>query len=566
MSSYNKSNFTSLTQSFKVTAPDGVAGIYVSKIELFLKSKSDSLGLQLFLSGQTGGFPDLTKVIPGSLVTLDPEDIVVSSDGTAATTFTFSRLIYLSSSQSYNFTVKPVGNSPDYEIWVGELGKRDIANDKPIGAAPLVETAYYSGNKERWAELINQDVKFKLYRAKFNKRAGTASLRNKNTEILRMYNLSLGDGVTNLHPGIKVFAWANGYVNPSTYGTIAKYDSTNKVLFLKDSSGNFVANSDIAFVTTGVKENDPSSNSSGLLGIGRIESTTNSGLYNFPIHSVVPKLGAITPPLTSTTLQYIGATYNGTKYVQGTLISVDNGSETEFVDRTRYLLGETEERSVANEFRTGTPSTNSSLIIKATLQTENDYTSPIIDLDDNNVVIIRNIINNSTTNEHTNNGSAKARYISKIVTLEDGMEAEDLKVYVNAYKPAKTELHVYAKIWADGDPQRFEDKVWSKLTYENPAAVRNANKPDEYLEYVYSFAANSTLAGNVFAAYQTNNSTPAAYLSANSTGGTVGGELWGGTDGDKFKKFAIKIVLTAESGFEYLAPKVNDLRVIALQV
>jgi len=566
MSSYNTSKFTSLTQSFKVITPTGVPGMFVSKIELFLKAKSDSLGLQLFVSRQTGGLPDLTKIVPGSLVTVDPEDISTSTDGTVGTSFTFSKLLYLESGESYNFTVKPVGSSPDYEIWVGELGGRDLSTDKPIGSNPLVENAYYSGNNERWAELVNQDVKFKLYRAKFNKNIGTASLRNKSAEILKMYNLSLINGLNVLTPGTKVFGWANGYVNSAIYGTVSSHDATNNVLFLKNSSGNFQGNTDIAFVQTGVSENNPSSNSSGLLGVGRIESNTNLGLYSFFVHALAPKLGIKDIQSTKTTLDYIGAVYNGTKFVQGPSKTVTNGQETEFVDRPRFLLGKTNEESVINEFRTGRPSTNSSLIIKATLEAENDFVSPVIDLEDNDVVILRNIINNDTTDEHTNTGAAKARYISKTITLEDGMEAEDLRVYITANKPAKTELHVYAKIWADGDPQRFEDKVWSKLTYEVPGAVRNTNKPDEYLEYVYSFAANSTLAGNVFAAYQTDNSTPVAYLSANSTGGTVGGELWGGTGGDKFKKFAIKIVMTAEPGYGYLAPKVNDLRVIALQV
>jgi hypothetical protein len=60
------------------------------------------------------------------------------------------------------------------------------------------------------------------------------------------------------------------------------------------------------------------------------------------------------------------------------------------------------------------------------------------------------------------------------------------------------------------------------------------------------------------------------YSSANSTGGTTGGPIYGGTsisvNGEALKKFAVKIVLTSDSGVEHLYPKVNDLRVIALQI
>ena len=37
-------------------------------------------------------------------------------------------------------------------------------------------------------------------------------------------------------------------------------------------------------------------------------------------------------------------------------------------------------------------------------------------------------------------GNAKARYISRRVTLEDGFDAQDIKVWLNAYKPKDTDL------------------------------------------------------------------------------------------------------------------------------
>ena len=168
---------------------------------------------------------------------------------------------------------------------------------------------------------------------------------------------------------------------------------------------------------------------------------------------------------------------------------------------------------------------------------------------------------------HTRLGGADAKYISKIITLEDGMEAEDLKLYITANKPANTEIYVYTKIWNASDPQLFDDKVWSKMVIESSEVARNTNDPDEYLEYVYSFATTPTLAGNAFAAYQTNNTTPVVYYAANSTGGITNGPFYGGTGQDKvIKKFCVKLVLTSDSGKEYLYPKINDLRVKQLKI
>jgi len=559
--------YTSLTQTFKVSTPDGVPGVFVSKLGLFFKNKSDSLGVELFLVRLTNGIPDPSKAIAGSTIIVDPENITTSVDGTSETLFTFNQLVYLDSAESYGFVVRPIGNSPDYNIWVGELGKRDIADDKPIGSNPLVGTAYFSGNEEKYADLVNQDIKFRLYRAKFTPTSGTAALRNKNTEILKLYNFSSLLGKYDIRSGDQVYGWSNNAVNTAISATVQNLDLVNKILYLKNSSANFQANTDIAFVRT-ADESAPTANGSGILGLARVHNTANSGLYKFPIHAIAPKLGIKKLPLTNISLNVKSAVYNGTKYVQDTGATLENNIELEYKDQPRYLLGETDEQNAGNDFRTGTPSSNSSIVIQATLTTNSNFISPVINLNGkNSLVAIRNLINNNLTNEHTNAGSADAKYISKVITLEDEMEAEDLKIFITVNKPANTEIHVYTKIWNAADPDKFDDKVWSKMALEDPNKARNTNAPDEYLEYSYSFANTAALAGNAFAAYQSNNSVPVVYYSANSTGGTTGGPSYGGYGYDRvIKKFAVKIVMTADSGKEHLYPKINDLRVIAVQV
>lgn len=569
MSSVTK--YTSLSQTFRVTAPTGVPGVYVSKLGLYFKKKSGSLGIQAFLMKLTNGLPDQDKVIPGSLVTVDSENVKISDDGSEETLFVFPQLIYLNTGESYAFGVKPIGNSPDYDLWVGELGRRDVGTDKPIGSNPLVETAYYSGSQQRYADLINQDIKFILYRAKFTSTSGTAALRNNNTDVFTLYNISPVTGQLDVRAGDHVYLWSNSYVNTAVSGIVSKLDMVNNLLYIKNSTGNFTSNTSIAFVRTG-EENQPYSDSSGLLGVARIHNTANNGIYKYGYHGIAPKLGIKKVPFTNITLSYTGAKYNGTKYVQDDAKKVENGIELEFKDRTRYWLGESDERSSDNDFRTGVtssgkPCTNSSIVIEAEMTSDSNFISPVIDLAKNNVVLLRNLINANTTNEHAAGGGAKARYVSKVITLEDQMEAEDLKIYITANKPANTEVHVYTKIWNAADPESFDQKVWSKMALEQTADARNTNAPEEYLEYVYSFASDATLAGNALAAFQTSDTVPVTYYAANSTGGVTNGPFYGGTGYDRvIKKFAVKLVLTADSGNEYLYPKISDLRVIALQM
>ena len=562
--------YNSLTQTFRVTTPKGVPGIYVSKLGLYFKARSNSLGVQAYLVRTTNGLPDIDKIIPNSTVTLNAEDVDVSTDGTSETVFTFPQLIFLDTDESYGFVVQPIASSPDYVLWVGEQGSRDLSNDKPIGSNPLVERAFFSGNPERYADLVNQDLKFKLYRAKFTATNGTAALRNTNIDILSLYNISKISGRLDIRAGDHVYGFSNGYANTAVSGIIDTLDASNKLLFVSGSSGNFQANTDIVFVRTG-EEGEAFVVDSGIVGAARIDSVANSGLHKFSYQAIVPKLGISTVPATDLILNLKPTINNGAKYVQDTNKSILNNIEIEFNDSNKYYLGETDEKSAANDLTTGTtpsglPCSNSSLVIEATLYSESNFVSPVINLNKNNVILIHNLINSNTTNEHSRIGDANAKYISKVITLEDGMEAEDLKVYITANKPAGSNVHLYAKIWNASDSNLFDNKVWSKLAIESVDSARPSNAPGEYVEYMYSFANTASLAGNTFAAFQANNSVPVQYALANSIGGSSG-SIIGGYGHDKvIKKFAIKIVLTSDDGKEYLYPKINDLRVIALQV
>lgn len=73
------------------------------------------------------------------------------------------------------------------------------------------------------------------------------------------------------------------------------------------------------------------------------------------------------------------------------------------------------------------------------------------------------LINNDTENEHTNDGEAVTKYISKKLAFKEGNSAEDIRVICNAYRPTGTDFKVYAKILNEADPDAFDDKLWTEL-------------------------------------------------------------------------------------------------------
>jgi hypothetical protein len=133
-------------------------------------------------------------------------------------------------------------------------------------------------------------------------------------------------------------------------------------------------------------------------------------------------------------------------------------------------------------------------------------------------------------------GPAKARYISRRVTLNDGFDSGDIRLYMTAYKPAGSNIHVYVKLLSSSDPEIFDDKSWQLLTQLGNANFVSTNDFD-YRELVFAPGTDGFADNDI------------SYTSGNTIYTT-------------FKTFAVKIVMSGESSVD--VPKIRDLRVIAL--
>lgn len=133
-----------------------------------------------------------------------------------------------------------------------------------------------------------------------------------------------------------------------------------------------------------------------------------------------------------------------------------------------------------------------SMIITATLSSNSTLLTPTLDfIGDASLLTKSNIINSSAINEHKNNGLALSKSVSKPVTLSEGNDAEDITVYLTAYKPIGTNIIVYAKLLNAADGDKFEDKDWSVLRQVTDATLFSdtANQND-YKEYEFTLPTN----------------------------------------------------------------------------
>lgn len=121
-----------------------------------------------------------------------------------------------------------------------------------------------------------------------------------------------------------------------------------------------------------------------------------------------------------------------------------------------------------------------SLKLTYSLSSGSSFSSPLLNKQ-LSVNCFRNKIQSTVTGETGRTGTSTSKYVSRIIELKDGLDAEDIRVFIDAYKPANTYIDVYAKIISDTDTEEFIDKDWTLLSYTDETSnVRSssANKFD----------------------------------------------------------------------------------------
>ena len=144
-----------LAESFLIEA-DG--GLFLTSIDLFFKTKSATLPVSVEIRNMVNGYPGQT-VMPFSVVTLNPSDVNLSSDGSTATTFTFES-VYLEDKHEYCFVV--YSNSNDYECFISRMGETDLITGQTISGQPYaVHCSYLRTHQHGLAEQTD-DLKFHM--------------------------------------------------------------------------------------------------------------------------------------------------------------------------------------------------------------------------------------------------------------------------------------------------------------------------------------------------------------------------------------------------------------------
>jgi len=295
-----------LAQSFLV---EETGGIFLSKIDTYFFSK-DTAGLPVSMEirEMENGYP--SPNILGE-VTLIPDDVNVSSDATAVTTFTFDNPIYLKEYEEYCFVI--LTSSVEYRMWISTMGEIDI-NGNRITSQPYAGVLFKSQNASTWTANQLQDLKFNIYRAEFDTTSSSVyRFVPQNEDNSLTSNLGEDPIELNINSGyIKVNHENHGMHDPSSFVTISGVSSEQFGILgqdwtglpgdsfsIKDTSGdNSIRN--LFFNNNNINGNPPSSTNLSYIKINNsvysYDASQTSAINNgtFPI-TVTSKISGDTP-------------------------------------------------------------------------------------------------------------------------------------------------------------------------------------------------------------------------------------------------------------------------------
>ena len=512
---------------------------FITAVDLFFYSKPISgqtktgianPGVSVSICGvRADGTPDIKTASHIYSARVEYAGIVTDTAGndSSVTTFTLRQPMPLITNRRYAVLVKFDGSDNDFKLWYNKSGENVLGTQTQTQVSSGKVDGYffkitngYDLTPERDADLA-----FRVKIARFTETQKTFKTKNIPYEILKVVSYAdkfLGgedvyQGAANGSGTIAITNTSNTVTGTGTsFNTYLKIN--DKIVITDGTSGNTdivtvtaIANSTQLSVDRAPKFADTNANYFKTV-MGKVhiadkltdhilirESTANSTLYfgagntiygvdsganttiseivNFTVNAVIPGYAIRTPFGTQATGTVNFA--NGAYSVSGTRKKdVVNGVRTLINNYDAVFASHTTEETAATPFETFNG--------EITFSTSNEYVSPYVREENLDVFVERYVINNSDTEEYLGLGTAQARYISKTAILRNEQFAEDLKVYLTAYRPFGSTIKVYAKFRNSEDNESFDLKDWTELLILNNDVYSNPGNFNSRVELAYS--------------------------------------------------------------------------------
>ena len=263
-------------------------------------------------------------------------------------------------------------------------------------------------------------------------------------------------------------------------GQVAYFNNPSKILYLINSQA---ANSSFKFSTGSMVHGIVSGASANVTSIDAYRVDTF--IPHFSINSPSSSTYNITYQLANSSLNLSTATNNLD-------LQVTNKST-----QLSYIMSRSQEVVGTNLYGTRGKSAHATVTLSTNVDTTNLFSVPYVNGEELDFYASQYDVNDTSVNAQTidtevyKNGSGRSKYISNKVTLASGQYAEDIVVYLTGYRPAGSQINVYARVYNSADPDSFDDKEWSPLEIKNNTLVYSASGNEgDLVEYTYGFPEN----------------------------------------------------------------------------
>lgn len=547
--------------------------VYVSKIDLYFKRKSTVNGVTVMLREVENGYPAY-EILPFSKVHLKKSQVNVSEDGSVATTVTFSAPVRLNVEKEYCVVIMPDAADPDYLIFTAKVGGTNLITNEPINQDWGDGVLFTSTNDRAWQSYQDEDIKFTLYRYNFNTPTGNLTLGTNGPEFFTLsqyankfiqnelvYALK---GTTTFSAGFTAgFQTVTGAGIGSTY-SVGDYicvpypDGTKDLLKVKSVAGNnnslttteaarvtgtFATRPCVAAKVVNYATYRPSklileessarsgrvfATNDSIIGLESGATGKISTIDNFEMSYIQPTIPRVTDKKSAISLSYIA-------------IDPDNPTDlpyekpTVFNDKTAF-----DQKGAVIYSKSNDVNEQKGFKLKVSLNNNSTQTSTaLVDIENAMMMVNKYNINNNENNP-------TSAYVSKVVTLADGFDAEDFRLYVTAYLPLGSNIDAYIRIENASDPLTIDSNPWIPFDMISGRGVYSSTtNRNDFREYEFEI---------------TNTDDP------DDLYGKTAGVIWYKNSSgkyDKYKNFQIKIVMRSNDVAR--VPRLLDYRGIAIE-
>jgi len=557
-----------IAQSFIIDGANYPNGIFLNDIKLFFRTKTtENTPVTLSIVGTINGYPS-GDTLDNSLVTVTPDKVNAGTSYTEApqyldplsyTTFKFDAPVYIQPNVLYAFIVK-AGASNEYTLWTASNGdialpssvKNQPTDDTPtvitkIGGSPYVGGLFTSGNSQTWQADQNQSLMMVINRCVFNtstsptiqyvipKKLPQRTLIEQCISYFQDANsISItADSVSNTAELVDAFNITTTDFTPTTTNINYTYNST-------------INSSDSAAGTVNITPGKYGTSSTDNLYLNDGRGQRKLDANSFTSFSVYTQLSsgddAVSPVISDAGLTTYAITWNINNCpLSNSLIQIQNGGSGYSSNASGLTTVTISAPTGANGSQAYATANVSGGVIKniyITTPGSGYIKTPTVTVSDAGVTpgTGASVVVYGETS--SSGGPASAKYVTKKVVLNSGFDSGDLNVFLTAYRPVNTNIHVYYKILNRNDTQSFESGKWQLMTKTNASDTLFSQTRSDVYEYTFAPGTDGTDQG---------------YITYTSTTGQIY---------TSFSQFALKIILTSTDST--YVPFITDMRAIAL--